>query len=141
MHKLAMARRALVATACLAALGQAQAADYVLQAAKWSAAQTAAVAAAGGTVKFSHAEGLALVSSERADFLGAVLAGGAITSGAADRVVQFTPAVRVVDVGAAADALAPVTDTYYPHVQWAPQSVRAPQAWARRSSGACSSSV
>lgn len=130
MRKFAMARRALVASACLAALTQAQAADYVLQAAKWSAAQTAAVAAAGGTVRFSHAEGLALVSSERADFLGAVLAGGAITSGAADRVVQFTPTVRMVDAGVAADALAPVTDTYYPHVQWAPQSVRAPQAWA-----------
>jgi subtilisin family serine protease len=120
----------LVAAACAAAALPAVAADYVLQAAQWGAAQDAAVLAAGGKARFSHASGVAVVESERADFLSQVLASGAIQSGAADRVVQFSPDVKTVDMAVDANAMpATITDNFYPYIQWAPQSVKAPQAW------------
>ncbi len=111
---------------CAAAVGV-HAATYVMQAPHWGAAQDAAVAAAGGTVRFSHATGLAVVTSDKADFLAGALKGGAITSGAPDAVITQEP-VRVA-AEAEADA-GPVTDTFYANVQWAPQSVAAPAAWA-----------
>lgn len=131
MTFLKIARRTAVSLACLTALA-ANAANYVLQAPTWAGSQNAAVAAAGGSVSFSHPEGLAVVSSDRADFLQAVLAGGAIRTGAPDRIVQFTPDLRTYDLPAAAeDALPnPIIDRFYATIQWAPQSVRAPQAWA-----------
>ena len=131
-HKTAI--RSTLAAACLLACS-AHAADYVLQAPSWGASQSAAVAAAGGSVRFSHATGLAVVSSERAEFLADVLRGGAVTSGAADQVLTMAPA-RVVESGIDAEALPLVTDTLFPFIQWAPQSVRAPQAWALGYKGA-----
>ncbi len=120
-------RLSAMTLACGTALS-AQAADFVLQAPSWGAAQEAAVAAAGGTVRFSHASGLALVSSDKANFLSEALRGGAIASGAADAVINQSP-VKVVDAAGATENAA-VSDTYYPYVQWAPQSVAAPAAWA-----------
>ncbi len=131
-HKTAI--RSTLAAACLLAM-TAHAADYVLQAPSWGASQNAAVAAAGGSVRFSHATGLAVVSSESAAFLADVLRGGAVTSGAADQVLTMAP-VRVVDAGIDAEALPQVTDRFYQFIQWAPQSVRAPQAWALGYTGA-----
>jgi subtilisin family serine protease len=122
-------RSICAAIAALGCVASVQAADYVLQAAAWGPAQDAAVAAAGGSVRFSHREGVAVVASERTDFLAAVLAGGAVRSGARDVQVQAAP-VRVVDAGVAADALPPVVDTFFAYVQWAPQAIKAPQAWA-----------
>lgn len=116
-------------TAALLAAGQAAGKDFVLAAPSWGAAQAAAVAAAGGTVRYSHASGLALVSSDRASFLADVRRGGAIQSGAADIVVQQAP-VLTVDFGALPNIVVPPTDTFYPFVQWAPQSIGAPAAWA-----------
>lgn len=116
-----------VALACNATFC-AQAATYILQAPSWGAAQNAAVAAAGGSVRFSHATGLAVADSDDANFLARALKGSAITSGALDAVLVQAP-VRVVEADAAPDA-GPVTDTFYANVQWAPQSVAAPAAWA-----------
>ena len=121
-------RLSALALACGVTLS-AQAADFVLQAASWGAKQDAAVAAAGGAVRFSHASGVALVSSDKADFLAQALRGGAIASGAADAVITQAP-VRVVDADASQDVSATPSDTFYPYVQWAPQSVGAPAAWA-----------
>lgn len=126
-------RHSIVCSAALAACAWASAshaASYVLQAGNWGPRQAAAVSAAGGSVKFSHATGLAVVESDRADFLSAVLADKAIASGAEDRVVQFTPDVHVEQIGAQEMPAASVTDNFYPFIQWAPQAVRAPQAWA-----------
>lgn len=117
-----------VSAVALACAGTANAADFVLQAPSWGAAQSAAVAAAGGTVKFSHAEGVAVVSSDRADFLAAVLAGGAVRSGAADMEIKPSLPTRVVEAGAI--VAADITDAFYKYIQWAPQAVKAPQAWA-----------
>lgn len=111
-----------------AAACSAQAGNYVLQARAWGAAQQAAVEAAGGTVSFSHASGLAVVSSGTPDFLAKVLRGGAITSGAPDMAVQQAP-VRVVDAEAQAAGVVSVSDNLY-SMQWAPQAVAAPTAWA-----------
>lgn len=105
-----------------------QAGNYVLQAPAWGAAQKAAVEAAGGTVSFSHASGLAVVSSDSSAFLANVLASGAVTSGAPDMAVQQAP-VRVVDADMQELASVTVSDKYYP-LQWAPQAVQAPVAWA-----------
>lgn len=120
-------RLSAVALGCVAAFG-AHAANYVLQAPSWGAAQDAAVAAAGGSVRFSHASGLAVVTSDQANFLASALKGGAITSGAADAVITQAP-VSVVEADAS-EAAGPVTDALYPNIQWAPQSVAAPAAWA-----------
>ena len=127
--------RSTLSAACLLTCS-AQAAEYVLQAPSWGASQIAAVATAGGSVRFSHPEGLALASSDRADFLSAVLSGGAVTSGAADMVVEFTPPLRTVEFGPVEAAGPPVTDALFPYIQWAPQAVRAPQAWAAGYKGA-----
>ena len=103
----------------------AEAGQYVLQASKWGASQEAAVAKAGGTVKFSNDKaGLAVVESDNPNFLASAVAGGAVTSGAADMMVQWTQPT-VVELS----AVNPGDDTYYNHVQWAPQSVEAPAAW------------
>lgn len=121
--------RSLVAATCAASL-PVLAADYVLQAAQWGAAQNAAVQTAGGQVRFAHASGMAVVQSDNAGFLREVLAGGAVQSGAPDRVVQFTPNLRTLDMEVAPESVpATITDAFYPYIQWAPQSVKAPQAW------------
>lgn len=112
-----------VAAACSAHAG-----NYVLQARAWGPAQKAAVEAAGGTVSFSHDSGLAVVSSDAPDFLANVLRGGAVTSGAPDLVVQQSP-VRVFDAEAQAADAVPVSDNLF-SLQWAPQAVAAPTAWA-----------
>ncbi|MDP3082130.1 MAG: S8 family serine peptidase [Rubrivivax sp.] len=128
MNKKNLMSLTLLAALC-AAIGSAQAQDYVLQAASWGAAQQAAVAAAGGSVRYADAEGLALVSAPGKDFLKRVLAGGAVRSGAPDRAVNFTPPVREQELRL--DAVpATITDTFYATVQWAPQAVGAPAAWA-----------
>jgi lantibiotic leader peptide-processing serine protease len=125
-----VARQVAVAAAGVCALSS-HAAQYVLQAPNWGASQAAAVAAAGGQVRFAHASGVAVVESDRAGFLSDVLARGAITSGAADMVRQFTPSVRTVEMSVEEQAIPnPGNDRYFSTVQWAPQSVRAPQAWA-----------
>ena len=85
-----ISKLALATLGALMAMG-AQAGQYVLQAPKWGAAQQAAVAKAGGTVKFAHdGAGMAVVQSDNPNFLAAVKAGGAVTSGALDMVVQWT---------------------------------------------------
>lgn len=105
----------------------AMAATYILQAPSWGAPQNAAVTSAGGQLKFSHATGLAVATSGRADFLSSVLGSGVVTSGAADISIRQAP-VRTVD--AAPVESVSVSDSFFPYVQWAPQSVKAPEAWA-----------
>src|SRR5690349_24077455 len=117
-----ISKLALATLGALMAMG-AQAGQYVLQAPKWGAAQQAAVAKAGGTVKFAHdGAGMTVVQSDNPNFLAAVKAGGAVTSGALDMVEQWTQPV-------VADAVNTADDQLY-RVQWAPLSIHAPEAWA-----------
>ena len=106
---------ALVATA--------EAKDYVLTAkGTLGKGQVAAVQAAGGTVYYSHAgTGLVMARSDSAAFAQKVMASGAFTQALEDRIVQWTPAVKTVDLQEATSN--PGNDTYYP-IQWAPASNR-----------------
>ena len=120
------------AVACMALLaaGTAQAGErYVLTASGWGKLQAAHVAAAGGTVRFAHAgAGVAVVESSNPQFLSQVLAGGAIRGGALDVEVDWTGPMRSFELEA--NAVNPGDDRYFATIQWAPQAVKAPQAWA-----------
>ena len=121
-------------TFALTAIGLLFAADafsasYVLNASTWGAAQDKAVTGAGGTVTFKHAgAGVAVVTSDNPSFLTAVTATGAVTSGALDQVVEWTDPVATIAMPDA--AINPNNDRFYATIQWAPQSVEAPAAWA-----------
>jgi subtilisin family serine protease len=118
---------ALAAAGLLLSAG-AHSATYVLNAGTWGAAQDNAVAAAGGTVSFKHAgAGVALVTSNNPSFLSAVTASGAVTGGAKDQAVEW---IDPVATAAVPDAINPTDDRFYSRIQWAPQSVEAPAAWA-----------
>jgi len=126
-----MIRKAFVATFVLAvaSLASAEPRTYVVSAARWGAAQNAAVAAAGGQVNFQHdGAGLAVVSSDNADFAAALSASGAVQRVDEDMVVQWQQPTNTVELDEA--AVNPNNDTYYTNIQWAPQSVEAPAAWA-----------
>jgi subtilisin family serine protease len=124
--------------ACVSAFaaGAAQAdTSYVLTAGKWGKAQQRAVAAAGGTVKFASDEaGIAVVTSANPNFLAELRGSGDISSGAADMVVDWTPPVQRVDL--APSAVDPSDDRFFSFIQWAPQAVKAPDAWAMGFTGA-----
>jgi subtilisin family serine protease len=126
---------ALVTVLALAGSSAAFAQDqFVLTAPAWGEAQNRAVAAAGGTVTFSHdGAGVAVVQSSAADFLARVRASGAITTADADAVIQWQPDVTNVSVDEA--VINPNNDTFFP-IQWAPQAIQAPAAWALGCTGA-----
>ena len=111
-----------------------EAGSYVLQANKWGAAQANAVAKAGGTVRFANGDaGIAVVDSNNPNFLSDMVASRTISSGAADMLVQFTDPVGDIAVP---DAVSPADDRFYSGVQWAPQAISAPGAWAAGYDGA-----
>ncbi len=127
-----MRRLNLAATAACALLFsfQAQSATYVVHATQWGAAQDGAVASAGGTVRFSHGDsGVAVVDSANPQFLAQVKAGGAITGGGTDLMVQWQkpqPQIQAVNTS---------NDRFFP-LQWAPTSIDAQGAWAAGWTGA-----
>lgn len=128
-------RRTLAIVAGLSALlaaapVQAQTQSYVVTARQWGAAQRAAVAAAGGRVVFGHdAAGVAVVESEAPDFAARVAASAAIATVQADRVVQWQRP-QAVDTITASFTNPPNNDRFFNTVQWAPQAIDAPAAWA-----------
>jgi subtilisin family serine protease len=109
------------------------AADYVVTAPKWGKAQSAAVAAAGGTVTYSHGNGFALVSSEAADFAARANASKAFNDVTSDRFVQWQTAEQNFPLEAA--AVTPGDEPLW-GLQWAPLAVKAPGAWAAGYTGA-----
>ena len=120
--------RIAVAALCAATAGGTQAATYVLHAPNWGAKQSAAVAKAGGTVVFSHdGAGVAVAESSNPGFLKTVRASGAVAGGAQDRVVEWTQPMATEPLPQSINA---ADDRFFSFVQWAPQSVEAPAAWA-----------
>ncbi|HJQ40577.1 MAG TPA: S8 family serine peptidase [Thermoanaerobaculia bacterium] len=109
------------------------AADYVVTAPKWGKAQATAVAAAGGTVRYAHGNGFALVSSDAADFAARANASKAFSEVNTDRFVQWRQAEQSFPLDTA--AVTPGDETYS-YLQWAPQAVKAPGAWAAGYTGA-----
>ena len=125
-------------TALLAAVpltAAAQDSDYVVSASGWGAAQAAAVAAAGGTVVFGHnGAGVAVVRSSAPDFAARLKASSAISAVQADRIVVW----QQPSVGGTVDAqfTNPANnDRYFNNIQWAPQAMEAPAAWAEGCTG------
>jgi lantibiotic leader peptide-processing serine protease len=104
--------------------------QYVVSANAWGAAQNKAVADAGGTVKFSHpGAGVAVVESSSPGFLSKLRKSSAIASAELDMVVQW----QQPTVGATIEANftnPPNNDRFFNNVQWAPQAIDAPAAWA-----------
>lgn len=118
-----------------ATLASAEPKSYVVSAARWGSAQNDAVAAAGGTVSFQHDEtGLAVVTSESPDFAAALRASGAVQSVDEDLVTQWQQPMNTVELEPS--AVNPGNDTFYTNIQWAPQAVGAPGAWALGFTGA-----
>jgi subtilisin family serine protease len=130
--------RRIVVAACALALGTLAGAEpktFVVSASHWGAAQSAAVANAGGEVSFRHdGTGLAVVTSGNADFAASLLASGAVQGVDEDQVVQWQQPSQTFTLDEA--AVNPNNDTYYTNIQWAPQSVNAPGAWALGYNGA-----
>lgn len=113
----------------LGATAGAEPKTYVVSAARWGQAQSDAVAAAGGHVAYAHdGVGLAIVTSESPEFAAALRASGAVGSVDEDLVIQWQQPTPTVDVDET--AVNPANDSFYTNVQWAPQSVGAPAAWA-----------
>ena len=128
---------AAVAACLAAAAASAAPASYVLQSkGRWTLGATAAVEAAGGMVRYSHGDtGIAVVVSDNANFLSAARATGAFSQATADQAVQWQKPVQTFDFAELGVDPNPPTDAFYPYIQWAPQSVNAPEAWAAGCTG------
>lgn len=125
----------LVAAGLLALSTVAHAKDYVLTAkGALGRDQVAAVEAAGGSVYFSHeGTGLVMARSDSASFERAVRSSGAFSEVLLDQVVQWQKPGNEVLLDEA--AVNPNDDTFYRYIQWAPQAVEAPAAWAAGCTG------
>lgn len=110
---------------------------YVLHApGRWSDQLTAAVEAAGGSLTFRHAEtGLAVATSTSPDFATQARALGRFSSVTEDMVVRWQQPMEAVTIEEEAVVPNPPTDTFYPYIQWAPQALNAPAAWASGCTG------
>jgi lantibiotic leader peptide-processing serine protease len=107
---------------------------YVVSASQWGPVQDAAVRAAGGTVTFGHeGTGLGIVESDAPDFAVRLLASGVVSRVDEDMMVQWQAPVQSVELDES--AVTPNDETFYPFVQWAPQAVEAPAAWAKGYTG------
>ena len=102
---------------------------YIVSAAHWGQVQQEAVRAAGGTVTFGHdGTGLGVVTSDAPDFAARLMASGAVNRVDEDMMVQWQGPVN--EVALDENAVNPNDDTFYRYIQWAPQAVDAPGAWA-----------
>jgi subtilisin family serine protease len=110
----------------------AEAGTYILQANKWGAEQAAAVAAAGGTVRYASANaGLAVVDSANANFLSAVRSSRAVQLAVEDMPLQFKmPGSMELQ----SEAINPGNEGFW-NAQWAPRAIEAPAAWAAGATG------
>jgi subtilisin family serine protease len=125
---------ALLAALCLPSYALAQQ-TYVLTARAWGPDQAAAVAAAGGTVVFGHnGAGVGVATSSAQDFAARVRASNAIASVETDRLVQWQMPMITVDVDESFTN-PPNNDTFFNYIQWAPQAIDAPGAWASGCNG------
>jgi subtilisin family serine protease len=122
----------LVVTAMFLTLpAAAMAADFVLTAGNWGKAQDAVVAAAGGTVVWSHKRaGIASVTSDDPDFLARVSVDDTFSSAAEDMMVQWQDP-DIIEQG----HITPGDEPLFP-LQWNMTAMEAPAAWAADCTGA-----
>ncbi|NIV18452.1 MAG: S8 family serine peptidase [Woeseiaceae bacterium] len=128
-----VARFIAIAAAFLALPAAATAADFVLTAAKWGKAQDRAVAAAGGTIVWSHRDaGIAAVSSDDPGFLARVSKDRAFKSAAEDMMVEWQDPEMIER-----SHIVPEAEFFYGlGWQWNMEAIRAPEAWAADCTGA-----
>lgn len=137
-----MKRVVLLGLVALLAVSTAAAAQeresYVLEAAgKWTAAHARAVAAAGGSLSFSHeGTGIGVATSANPGFAAQVATLAKFSAVTPDMMVQWQKPMETVTIEETALNPNPPTDTFYPYIQWAPQAVRAPDAWTAGCTGA-----
>jgi subtilisin family serine protease len=114
----------------LLAAGAASAEQYVLSApGKWKQSHSDAVAAAGGTLVWSHGgSGLGVATSDNANFLADLSAIGGFQSAAADMLVEWQQPTPIEEV------ITPGNETFFP-LQWNMQAINAPAAWAAGCTG------
>jgi subtilisin family serine protease len=103
--------------------------SYVISAPQWNQAQEEAVRAAGGSVIYGHnGTGLGIVESEAPDFAARLMASGLVTEVNEDKAVRWQDPVQEVLVEES--AVNPNDEAFYRYIQWAPQAIEAPAAWA-----------
>jgi lantibiotic leader peptide-processing serine protease len=127
-----MSKRAfLMVCLLLVAAGAASAEQYVLNAnGNWKASHSAAVAAAGGTLDWSHGKsGLGVATSSNPNFLANLQAAGGFQSAVADMVIQWQMPMAIEEA-----SVDPSNDRLVP-IQWALTAVDAPSAWAAGCTG------
>jgi subtilisin family serine protease len=135
-----MKRVVLLGLVALLAVSTAAAAQergsYVLEAAgKWTAAHTRAVQAAGGSLSFSHEDtGIGVATSANPGFVAQVATLAKFSAVTPDMMVQWQKPTRTVSLEEAGVPANPA-DTFFQYVQWAPQAVHAPEAWAANCTG------
>lgn len=107
--------------------------DFVLNKSNWSAADTAAVVAAGGQVHYAHSSGLAIVTSDDPNFAANVNAAGNFQSVTEDIVVQWQKPLR--NIAPEELAVTPGNETFIA-AQWNLAAVNAQGAWSAGYTGA-----
>jgi len=101
---------------------------YMLVAGNWTAQQTKAVEAAGGSILYAHpGTGLGAVTSPDPEFLENVLASKAFSYGFADESVVWQQPIETVELDPA--AVTPGDETFFGY-QWNMRAIEAPAAWA-----------
>ncbi len=132
-----MSKRAvsLMAVLLLLAAGAASAEQYVLTApGKWKQSHSDAVAAAGGTLVWSHGgSGFGVATSDNTNFLANLQAIGGFQSAAADMVVDWVGPMAVEE-GLTDQSVNTSNDRFFP-IQWNMQAIQAPAAWAAGCTG------
>lgn len=129
-------QKSKLALAVLGALFAANtyAGSYILQANKWGAAQEAAVANAGGKVRYASSDaGVAVIDSDNPDFLAAMGASRTVLSAVADATLEFKQPSVALELQE--DAVNPGIETFW-NAQWAPRAIDAPGAWNAGFTGA-----
>jgi subtilisin family serine protease len=111
--------------------------SYVLEAAgKWTKAHAQAVKAAGGVLTFSHEDtGIGVATSVNPGFAAQVATLGKFSAVTPDMIVKWQQPKTAGELEETAVVPIPPVDTFYPYIQWAPQAVHAPAAWAAGCTG------
>ncbi|MGH6960050.1 MAG: S8 family serine peptidase, partial [Dongiaceae bacterium] len=119
----------------LLAAGAASAEQYVLSApGQWKQSHSDAVAAAGGTLVWSHGgSGLGVATSDNANFLANLQSIGGFQDAVADMVVDWVGPMAVEE-GLTDQSVNTSNDRFFPQ-QWNMQSMQAPAAWAAGCTG------
>jgi subtilisin family serine protease len=115
------------------AAGESSEDTYVFTAGKWGKKQTKAIESAGGTLTFSHEDGVGVAVSADPDFLENALNSGAFTNGAADQILEWQPPLLTYDLEES--VITPGDESFYGY-QWNMPAILAPEAWDAGCTGA-----